>query len=259
VLVAGCGGGDAPTATVGSVAVLNGKVIAVQKGTTSAGLAKRKSVEARAVRVYPRIGDAYNALQAGRVDAVLNDFPLAKYVEQSSDGLRVTTTIPTGVGYGLAMRAHSPLVRVVNGALARIKKDGTYAGIYRKWIGQEPLPGALRATTPPLPGGAPPRGLKLHGPGRTLLVGSDIPYPPFEFGEPPAYEGFDVDIVNAVARSLGLAVRWMDVPYDRVSHRLAAGKLDLVASGLVIPLRTSRKIRFSEPYLPADQSVTIKD
>ena len=38
----------------------------------------------------------------------------------------------------------------------------------------------------------------------TLKVGSDIPYPPFEFGRAPNYEGFDVDIVNEVAKRLDL-------------------------------------------------------
>ena len=34
-----------------------------------------------------------------------------------------------------------------------------------------------------------------------LKVGSDIPYPPFEFGKPP-YQGFDVDVVNEIAKRL---------------------------------------------------------
>ena len=33
----------------------------------------------------------------------------------------------------------------------------------------------------------------------TLTVGSDIPYPPFEQGNAPDYEGFDIDLINAVA------------------------------------------------------------
>ena len=38
----------------------------------------------------------------------------------------------------------------------------------------------------------------------TLTVGSDIPFPPFEFGKAPAYEGFDIDMVNAIAKELDL-------------------------------------------------------
>jgi signal transduction histidine kinase len=57
-------------------------------------------------------------------------------------------------------------------------------------------------------------GLKEAG---TLLVGSDIPYPPFEFTEPGSDEviGFDVDLVNAIAERLGIAqVRFVKQPFD---------------------------------------------
>ena len=30
----------------------------------------------------------------------------------------------------------------------------------------------------------------------TLTVGSDIPFPPFEFGKAPDYDGFDIDLTN---------------------------------------------------------------
>ena len=33
----------------------------------------------------------------------------------------------------------------------------------------------------------------------TLTVGTDTPYPPFEFGKAPDYDGFDIDMTNAIA------------------------------------------------------------
>ncbi|TFG72515.1 MAG: transporter substrate-binding domain-containing protein, partial [Solirubrobacterales bacterium] len=50
-------------------------------------------------------------------------------------------------------------------------------------------------------GGSADLGLIEDG---TLIVGSDIPFPPFEQGDPPDYEGFDIDLINAVADNLGL-------------------------------------------------------
>ena len=48
----------------------------------------------------------------------------------------------------------------------------------------------------------------------TLMVASDIPYPPFEQGDPPDYEGFDIDLINAVADEMGLEVEIQDQPFE---------------------------------------------
>jgi ABC-type amino acid transport substrate-binding protein len=47
-------------------------------------------------------------------------------------------TIPTGEQYGIAFPTDSDLVEPVNKALEEIKKDGTYAEIYEKWLGEKP-------------------------------------------------------------------------------------------------------------------------
>jgi glutamine transport system substrate-binding protein len=41
--------------------------------------------------------------------------------------------------YGIAFPKGSPLVAKVNAALAKIKADGRYAAIYKKWFGTEPV------------------------------------------------------------------------------------------------------------------------
>ena len=40
--------------------------------------------------------------------------------------------------YGIGFPKGSPLVAQVNGALAKIKADGRYVAIYKKWFGTEP-------------------------------------------------------------------------------------------------------------------------
>ena len=65
-------------------------------------------------------------------------------------------------------------------------------------------------------------------------VGSDIPYPPFEFGRAPDYEGFDVDVVNEIAKRLDLEAEFMKTPFDPIFRNLAQGKFDMVASASTI-------------------------
>jgi polar amino acid transport system substrate-binding protein len=91
-----------------------------------------------------------------------------------------------------------------------------------------------------------------------LRVGSDIPYPPFEFGRPPDYEGFDVDIVNEIAKRLDLEARFVKTPFDPIFRNLAQGRFDMVASAAPITPEREKIVDFSDPYFPADQSVTVK-
>ena len=90
-----------------------------------------------------------------------------------------------------------------------------------------------------------------------LRVGSDIPYPPFEFGRPPGYEGFDVDIVNEIAKRLDLEARFVKAPFDPIFRNLAQGRFDMVASAAPITPEREEIVDFSDPYFPADQSVTV--
>jgi ABC-type amino acid transport substrate-binding protein len=92
----------------------------------------------------------------------------------------------------------------------------------------------------------------------TLTVGSDIPYAPFEFGDPPDYKGVDVDIVNAIADRLGLEVKWVKTPFDIVFRDLAQGRFDMVASSTTITDERLKTVDFSDPYFVADQSLMIK-
>lgn len=91
-----------------------------------------------------------------------------------------------------------------------------------------------------------------------LKVGSDIPYPPFEFGRAPNYEGFDVDVVKAIAKKLGLEAEFIKTPFDTIFRNLAQGKFDMVASATTITAEREKEVDFSEPYFPADQSLMVK-
>jgi polar amino acid transport system substrate-binding protein len=91
-----------------------------------------------------------------------------------------------------------------------------------------------------------------------LRVGSDIPYPPFEFGRAPDYEGFDVDVVNEIAKQLDLRAQFVKTPFDTIFRSLAQGKFDMVASATTITPEREKEVDFSDSYFPADQSLMVK-
>jgi polar amino acid transport system substrate-binding protein len=91
----------------------------------------------------------------------------------------------------------------------------------------------------------------------TLIVGSDIPYPPFEMGDPPDYEGFDIDLINAVGEEMGLEVRIEDQPFD-VLLQGGGGQYDVAVAATTITPARERRVDFSNPYFLAAQGLLVR-
>jgi polar amino acid transport system substrate-binding protein len=90
-----------------------------------------------------------------------------------------------------------------------------------------------------------------------LTVGSDIPFPPFEFREGGQLTGFDVELVEEIASRLNLQTDWRDTAFDTIFTQLAAGRYDLVASATTITPEREEQVNFTSPYYRAQQSLTV--
>ena len=95
------------------------------------------------------------------------------------------------------------------------------------------------------------------GSGNTLLVGSDIPYPPFEQGKAPDYDGFDIELVNEIAERTGKTVKYQDTAFDTIFRDVAQGKFDMVASAATITPEREQTVDFSDPYYEANQAIVV--
>lgn len=98
--------------------------------------------------------------------------------------------------------------------------------------------------------------LTLITPG-TLTVGSDIPYPPFEQGRPPDYEGFDIDLINDIADQMGLEIKIVDLPFNVVLAG-GGGQFDLAIAATTITPARAQKVDFSDPYFNAAQGLLVQ-
>ena len=88
---------------------------------------------------YRTIGEAFVALEGGKVEGVIYDLSAVhRKIVESGGEIRFVESISTGAQYGIAFPKDSPLVDPVNQALAEIKDDGTYEKLYKKWIGMPP-------------------------------------------------------------------------------------------------------------------------
>ena len=116
---------------------MSGKKIGAQSGTTGLAWAEENLKPAGATIVpFSKTSEAFAALKAGNVDAVVNDLPItADIVKQSNGALTIVQEIPTGEQYGFAVAMDNPkLATAINEALTALKDSGEYQNIYDKWF-----------------------------------------------------------------------------------------------------------------------------
>lgn len=132
--------------TIKTVEGLKGATVGVQKGTTGEEFMEEKG-EAGELRSYPTGPDAVNALNAGTVEAVVIDIPVAEHAVKESSGLEISAAIPTEEEYGIAVaQGETELLEEINQGLKEIEEDGTYTKIYEKWFHREPPKAIFSAT-----------------------------------------------------------------------------------------------------------------
>jgi polar amino acid transport system substrate-binding protein len=128
-------------------AALSGKRVCVAKGTTSLHRIREIAPPPIIVEVV-NWADCLVALQQREIDAVSTDDSILAGLVAQDPYLHIVgpnmESQPYGIGINLA---DTGLVRFVNGTLERIRRDGTWNTLYRKWLtvlGPAPGPPAPR-------------------------------------------------------------------------------------------------------------------
>lgn len=94
-----------------------------------------------------------------------------------------------------------------------------------------------------------------------LTVGSDIPYPPFEFRRGGELQGLDIDLIREIATRLDLEVSdddIIDTGFDTIFTQLAGGRFDVVVAASTITEEREKEVNFSDGYYNAQQSLTVQ-
>ena len=118
---------------------LEGKRLGVSIGSTGEEAA-RKILRAK-VRVFNQLNEAYLELRNGGVDAVVNDIPTNDYYVATA-GRGAVKALPVALteeDLGIAVKkGNRTLLARINDGLEKVKKNGEFSRIYRKWFGKEP-------------------------------------------------------------------------------------------------------------------------
>ena len=116
------------------LADLAGKKVTVQVGTKSVSYLQQTYPTVQRVEVEKN-QEMFNLVDIGRADAAVTGKPAAYQYVRTRPGLRVLEEQLTVEEYGMALRKDTPeMTKAVNAALAKLKADGTYAAIVKKWF-----------------------------------------------------------------------------------------------------------------------------
>lgn len=82
--------------------------------------------------------ELYRKLQAGKIDLLVDDSPIAGGFLQKNKKLKIGMFLPkTDSSYAIAMKKGDTQLKMqFNEALTLLKENGTYQNIYKKWFGE---------------------------------------------------------------------------------------------------------------------------
>lgn len=95
----------------------------------------------------------------------------------------------------------------------------------------------------------------------TLIVGTAAEYEPFEYMEDGQYKGFDLDLIQDIAKKLGLTVEFANVDFDTIVPGVSSGaKYDVGIGAITVTPERKKEVDFTDSYYMDDQAiVTMKD
>jgi polar amino acid transport system substrate-binding protein len=93
-----------------------------------------------------------------------------------------------------------------------------------------------------------------------LTVCTHLPYEPFQYNKGGEVVGFDVDLMDLVAKDLDLEQEIVNTPFETIEtgQAMATGKCDIAAAGMTITEERDQVIDFSDPYFEATQALLVK-
>lgn len=134
--------------TIKGIDDLKGKKIAVQIGTTGAKYARE--IENAQVTDFDQVSNAFLELKNGGADAIINDHPVnLNYIKGNEKDYKTVGDPLESEYYGIAIKkGNTELLDKINSGLEKLKENGKYAELYKKWFETDPpeyLPGEEKA------------------------------------------------------------------------------------------------------------------
>jgi len=91
-----------------------------------------------------------------------------------------------------------------------------------------------------------------------LTVGANIGNVPWEFQQADgSLAGFEIDLVNEVAKRLGKSIEIVNIPFSGLFSAVQSGRINMAVSSITITEKRLESVSFAQPYYDSDQSLTV--
>ncbi len=211
------------------------KRIGIFAGTVHDAFVANKYPRAKVFQ-YNSSADMMLSLKTDKIDAAMYDLITARLLLKHNEDMGLLTDnifdMPLGVGFN----KNNPRLRnEFNSFLKKIRADGTYNEMYKRWFVDD----AEKAIIHPFKNPNSPKILNL------AVSVEDLPYVANMNGD---YVGFDVEMIKRFAESANYHLEIATIAFPALVAALASGKADMIADGIAISPERSKQIDFSDSY-----------
>lgn len=136
------------------------------------------------------------------------------------------------------------LLAKTNEFIDKILKDGTFDEICTHYFGEGEPVGVTSAVE--------------DASKDQLIVATNAEFEPFEYKKGDQFYGIDMEVVKALADSLGKELVIKDMKFDAVVLSVQQGKADIAAAGLTVTDDRAAQVNFTNSYYSASQRLVVK-
>jgi ABC-type amino acid transport substrate-binding protein len=93
---------------------------------------------------------------------------------------------------------------------------------------------------------------------KTLIVGTNAEYQPFDYINNGKIVGFDIDIMKQIANGLNYKLEWENMSFDGLIPALQMKKVDIIIAAMTPSAQRAKNVLFSKNYYLSGSVVIIK-
>jgi polar amino acid transport system substrate-binding protein len=214
--------------------LLSGKKIGVITGSIYDQL-QQVMLPDTVAEYYDSYPDMVMAVQSGKLAGLIVDNPLAQITVAKRKGLQILEKPLADSSYAFALaKQNTELCLKINSILQEMKEDGTQQKLAEIWFG-----GDESIKIPPE--------LFQNGNKGVLRVVLEPTMEPFSYMKEGKLAGYDLDMLNRIAKKLDLSLELLVVNFPAILPALLSGKADLAACGISVTEERAQNVLFCEP------------
>ena len=232
---------------INGVADLNNKKIGVQSGTTGE-LWVQENVQGVTLSSFKSGIDAALDLKNGAIDAVvLDELPAKEIVNRNSDLKIIRDKVFTDnkEAYAIAVKkGNTELLNAINTTISNMKNNGEYVELVNAFM---PADGNIKI----------PADVFTYG-DKTVKLGTNAAFPPFEYVEGKNIVGFDISMGQKIAENYNQKLEIVDMAFDSLIPALQSGTIDFIAAGMSVTEERKKNVDFSDTYFESEQVIIVR-